>query len=77
MFQMWYEDFIRGLVDQQNAAVREQVGVAMQTAPESAEEVDEWFEKYMKKPPLSQNTALYNALFAAKEELKKLLSDKK
>ena len=61
-------------VDRAGAAAIEQFNAAMESAPAHAEDVDAWFAEHFHKAPISHDTALYNALHAAKEELKKLLA---
>jgi len=61
-------------VDRAGAAAIEQFTAAKEDAPSYAEDVDSWFEEHFHKAPISHDTALYNALHAAKEELKKLLA---
>ena len=68
----WNQD-ARQAVDRAGAAAMEQYNAAMVVAPSDAAGVDAWFEEHFHKAPISQDTQLYNALHAAKEELKKLL----
>jgi len=71
--QQWYEDHILGPANQANAAVREQIAIAMDSIPSKAEDVDAWFNKHLRQPPVSYDTELYNTLQAAKKELKAAL----
>jgi len=69
-----YQGHLREAVEQGPATVREQIMIAMDACPGAADGLDRWFKDYLQKPPISYNTALYNRLHQAKEELKELLN---
>lgn len=70
-----YQGHLREAVEQGPAAVREQIMIAMDACPAAAENLDRWFKDHLQKPPISYDTALYNRLHQAKEELKELLAN--
>ena len=70
-----YQGHLHDAVEQGPPAVREQIMIAMDACPTAAGELDRWFAEHLQKPPLSHDTALYNRLHQAKEELKELLAD--
>jgi hypothetical protein len=72
-----YQGHLHDAVEQGPAAVREQIMIAMDACPPAADRLDRWFKEHLQKPPISYNTALYNRLHQAKEELKELLADAK
>ena len=72
-----YQSHLHDAVEQGPAAVREQIMIAMDACPPAADRLDRWFKEHLQKPPISYNTALYNRLHQAKEELKELLADAK
>lgn len=69
-----YENNLRDAVDRGPAPVREQIMIAMDAIPDDPDRLDAWFKEHIQKPPLSHDTALYNQLHKAKEELKELLA---
>jgi len=70
-----YQGHLHDAVEQGPAAVREQIMIAMDACPTAADRLDNWFKEHLQKPPLSYDTALYNRLHQAKEELKELLAN--
>jgi len=72
--RQWYTDGPQQHVSRAGEAAIAQLEEAMSDAPTDAADVDAWFAEHFHKAPISQDTALYNALHAAKEELKKLLA---
>lgn len=70
----WYEP-LRGLVDQQSEEIRAVVEEAIETPPQLAADVDAWFEGHFHDTEVSRNTAVFNALYLAKEGLKGLLAE--
>ena len=53
--------------------MRTQFDAAVDAAAD-VDDLDAWFVEHFHRAPISQDTATYNALFSAKEELKKLLA---
>jgi hypothetical protein len=72
--RQWYTDGPQQHVSRAGDAAIKQLDDAMADAPTDASDVDAWFELHFHQAPISIDTALYNALHAAKEELKKLLA---
>ena len=69
-----YENNLRDTVERGPAPMREQIVIAMDAIPDDPDRLDAWFREHIQKPPLSHDTALYNRLQKAKEELKDLLA---
>jgi len=81
----WYTNKLNDPVSRSSEAAGEQVLEAVVELPgliEGADvsvvardsAIDDWFEAHFHKPPVSEDTRLYNTLHAAKEELKAMLS---
>lgn len=75
--QQWYEDHLLGPMSSQNAAVREQIALAMDSIPADAGAVDAWFARSFRQPPIAHDTELYNALHKATGALKAALGEPK
>jgi hypothetical protein len=87
IFDAWRFDLVNNQVNRKSAALAEQTNAALdeladpfhdlgpQVSPEKfATALDTWFENHFKTPPISHDTDFYNALHAAKEDLKARLS---
>lgn len=81
----WCTNKLNDPVSRSSEAAGEQVLEAVVELPERIEDagdsvahrdsaIDQWFEDHFHKPPVSEDTRLYNTLHAAKEELKAMLS---
>lgn len=81
----WYQD----TVGQHAARASSESMVAIETAVDelplalagvspgdsASAAIDQWFAEHFKKPPVSLDTELYNAIFSAAETLKQQLAD--
>jgi hypothetical protein len=72
----WRDDLVNNHVNRKSAALAEQANAALEDLAAQAElgdtdiDLDAWFEEYFHQPPVSHDTDFYNALHAAKEDLK-------
>ena len=73
---VWRDDLVANEVNRKSAALAEQANAALGTLAEQlacedgAVDLDGWFETHFHRPPVSRDTDFYNALHAAKEDLK-------
>lgn len=76
----WRDDLVANQVNRKSAPLAEQANAALGALAEqlayedSAVDLDEWFETHFHQPPASRDTDFYNALYAAKEDLKAQLA---
>src|SRR3990170_4937491 len=74
----WYQDGLRDAVNRGGAGEIEQAESAVEALPGQIElaqgtieaEVDAWFGKHIRKPPIAHDTLLYNIIHQAVQQLK-------
>jgi citrate lyase gamma subunit len=74
----WYQDGLRDAVNRGGAGEIEQAECAVEALPAQLEgaqgaldaEVDAWFGKHIRKPPISHDTLLYNLIHQMVQQLK-------
>lgn len=71
--QQWHAQHLTAPLELGPAAVREQIGIAMDSVPTDPAKVDAWFNTNFRKPPISDDAELLGRLQVAKKALKAAL----
>lgn len=72
----WRDDLVNNHVNRKSAALAVQANAALEDLAAQMElgdadiDLDAWFKAHFHQPPASHDTGFYNALHAAKEDLK-------